>query len=88
MERVLASVLAGGASVYIGYGDNMTRNQEEPQNLNAGITLVGKGARIPNGVKIGHNRRIKYWTEQGDFNSDFVPSGGSIKGKMPRRYVI
>ena len=88
MERVLVLVLAGGVSAYIGYGDNMMHNQDEPQNLNAGITLVGKGARIPNGVKIGRNRRIKYWTEQGDFNSDFVPSGGSIKRKMPRRYVI
>ena len=66
----------------------MTRNQDEPQKLNTGITSVSKGARIPNGVKIEYNRRIKYWTEQGDFNSDFVPSGGSIKRKMPRRYVI
>ncbi len=88
MERVLALVLARGASAYIGYGDDMTRNQEELQNLNTGITLVGKGARIPNGVKIGRNCRIEYWTEQGDFNSDFVPSGGSIKRKMPRRHVI
>jgi len=87
MERLLALVLAAGASAYISYGDNMTCNQEAPQKLNDGITLIGKGARIPSGVNLGRNRRIRYWIEKGDFNNDFVPSGGSSKRKMPRRHV-
>lgn len=77
-----------GAGCHIGYGDDLTPNQEEPQNLNTGITLVGKGAKIPNGVKIGRNCKIGCWVERTDFDSDIIPSGGSVDRKSPRRHAI
>jgi glucose-1-phosphate adenylyltransferase len=39
-------------------GDDNTPNQLEPANLNTGITIVGKRARIPAGATIGRNCRI------------------------------
>lgn len=73
---------------YIGCGDDFTANKEEPDYLNTGITIVGKGARIPNGVKIGRNCKINCWVESADFASDFVPSGDNVVKKSMGRHPI
>ncbi len=73
---------------HIGFGDDYTANAEEPDRLNTGITLVGKGAKIPQGIKIGRNCKINSRVEPSDYNSDFVPSGTSIQPKKGRRYGI
>jgi glucose-1-phosphate adenylyltransferase len=40
----------------VGYGDNKEiPNQEFPSHLYTGITLVGKKATVPAGMKIGRN---------------------------------
>ena len=44
-----------GADAQVGMGDDNTPNQLEPANLNTGITIVGKRARIPAGATIGRN---------------------------------
>ena len=77
-----------GAGCHIGYGDDLTPNQEETEYLQSGITLVGKGVKIPNGVKIGHNCKIACWVERTDFESDVIPSGGCVNRKTPRRHQI
>lgn len=77
-----------GPRSYIGCGDDFTANQEEPEHLNTGITIVGKGARIPSDVKIGRNCRIGCWVESTDFTSKLIPSGGSVAKKSPGRHPI
>jgi glucose-1-phosphate adenylyltransferase len=77
-----------GSGCHIGYGDDLTPNKEEPENLNAGITLVGKGARIPGDVKIGRNCKIGCWVASSDFPSKVIPSGESIASKAPRRHQL
>ncbi len=73
----------------IGYGDDFTPNQEEPQILNTGITLVGKGAKVPKAMKVGRNCKIGCWVEAEDFGAiDSVPSGSSIAKQVPRRYQV
>jgi glucose-1-phosphate adenylyltransferase len=72
----------------IGYGDDLTPNKEEPDNLSAGITLVGKGVRIPGDVKIGRNCKIGCWVEDADFPSKIIPSGESVASKAPRRHPL
>ena len=42
-----------GPSAYIGFGDDLAPNETEPGRLNTGITLVGKRAQVPYGVRIG-----------------------------------
>jgi len=47
-----------GSGSVIGDGADMRPNRVEPERLFAGITLVGKRARVPPGVTIGRNCRI------------------------------
>ena len=68
----------------IGYGDENTINKEEPDYLNTGITVVGKGAKLPNGLKIGRNCKVGCWIEPTDFTSQFVQSGESVSPQNPR----
>lgn len=75
-----------GAGCQIGYGDDYSPNRDEPRHLDTGITLIGKGAKIPPGTKIGRNCKIGCWVEKGDFESDFIPSGSSVERKTPRRF--
>lgn len=72
----------------IGYGDDFTVNKEESDHLNTGITIVGKGARIPGRVRIGRNCKINCWVENSDFTSDFISSGETIVKKIPGRHRI
>jgi len=65
----------------IGYGDDYTPNKDEPRYLNCGITVVGKGARLPLGLKVGRNCRINSGVREGDFPTLLIPSGSSIDGK-------
>jgi glucose-1-phosphate adenylyltransferase len=69
---------------YIGFGDDFQINREEPKSLNTGITVVGKGARIPEGVTIGRNCAIAANAMEKDFRGAVVPSGETIKAKRHR----
>jgi len=65
----------------IGYGDDHTPNRDEPGYLNCGITVVGKGARLPPGLKVGRNCKISPEVQESDFSTLFVPSGSSVGGE-------
>jgi glucose-1-phosphate adenylyltransferase len=56
-----------GSGAVVGSGDDMRKNRLEPERLNAGITLVGKRARIPGGLHIGRNCRIDPGVTEADF---------------------
>jgi ADP-glucose pyrophosphorylase len=71
-----------GPDAVIGFGDDDTPNREEPERLNTGITLVGKRATIPRGVRIGRNVKVADGVRAVDFTSRVVKSGGSV---VPRR---
>jgi glucose-1-phosphate adenylyltransferase len=73
---------------HVGAGDDLTANKEEPEHLDSGITLVGKGTRIPSDIIIGRNCKIEPWVEATDFPSLTVESGETIKGKSRRRYQL
>ncbi len=67
-----------GPGSHLGYGGDFTPNRDEPNHLYTGITLVGKRARIPPGVRIGRNCKIASGVREGDFDRDFVRSGETI----------
>jgi glucose-1-phosphate adenylyltransferase len=55
------------ARAHVGSGDDLRPNRHEPERLFAGITLVGKRARVPRGVEIGRNCRIDPGVTERDF---------------------
>jgi len=68
-----------GAGSLIGDGDDLRPNRDEPERLFAGITLVGKRARIPAGVVIGRNCRIDPSVVEDDFGSQrTIRSGETV----------
>ena len=62
----------------IGYGDDYIPNRDEPIYLNCGITVVGKGARLPPGLEVGRNCKIDPEVQESDFSTLLIPSGSSV----------
>ncbi len=75
---VLDKEIEIGAGTQVGAGDDMTPNLFEPENINTGITIVGKRARVPMGAIIGRNCRIDASTTPKDYDQLQVPSGATI----------
>ncbi|MDH7485061.1 MAG: glucose-1-phosphate adenylyltransferase [Anaerolineae bacterium] len=71
-----------GAGVHLGWGEDMTPNLELPDYLDTGITVVGKNAHIPSGLRIGRNVLIHPDVDEDDFAAfadHVVPSGATIR---------
>jgi glucose-1-phosphate adenylyltransferase len=54
-RAILDEDVVVGPGAHIGVGENNQSNAAMPDILNTGITLVGQGARIPEGAKLGRN---------------------------------
>jgi len=70
-------VIIGAGSV-LGWGDDNTPNRAMPNNLNTGITLVGRGAQVPPGIKIGRNVVIRPRVTAAVYPPEFVASGDTL----------
>jgi glucose-1-phosphate adenylyltransferase len=69
-----------GAGAIVGQGDDLRPNRDEPERLYAGITLVGKRAVVPAGVRIGRNCRIDPGVSATDYGRRrLVRSGETVK---------
>ncbi len=68
-----------GDGARLGVGDAGVPNRACPEHLSSGLTVVGKGARLPAGLTIGRNARIGAGVAEGAFTAD-VPSGGVVDG--------
>jgi glucose-1-phosphate adenylyltransferase len=56
LDRViLDKQVVVGADVQLGSGEDRRPNRTQPRNLQSGLTVVGKAARIPSGLRIGRN---------------------------------
>lgn len=69
-----------GSGCWIGWGEDYTPNREEPEYLNCGITVIGKGARLPPGLRVGRNCKIDPCAKESDFSTLTIPSGSSVRG--------
>uniref|UniRef100_A0A7C1FRS1 Glucose-1-phosphate adenylyltransferase n=1 Tax=Caldilinea aerophila TaxID=133453 RepID=A0A7C1FRS1_9CHLR len=68
-----------GAGAIVGTGNPEIPNEQMPDRLFAGITVVGKGAYIPDGAQIGRNVLINSRRDETDFPEDkIVPDGKTI----------
>ena len=74
-----------GPNAIVGFGADLTTpNKQEPSRLNTGITVVGKRAVIPAGVRLGRNVKIGEGVRPADFGGKrVVASGGTIEAHRP-----
>ena len=67
-----------GEEAVVGFGDDNTPNATTPTILNTGITLIGRGAQVPNGIRLGRNVVVSSRISREQFSSDPIPSGSTI----------
>jgi glucose-1-phosphate adenylyltransferase len=68
-----------GRGAVIGHGDATRPNRACPEHLHSGLTIVGKAARIPEGITIGRNARIAPDVAEEDFPGGNVPAGEALE---------
>jgi glucose-1-phosphate adenylyltransferase len=81
LDRVIVDKqVVVGAGCRLGTGDDMRPNELEPGKLTTGITVVGKGARIPAGTRVGRNVVIQTRADDAAFAAyaGAVPSGATV----------
>jgi glucose-1-phosphate adenylyltransferase len=67
-----------GANAMIGDGDDNTPNRAMPNNLNTGLTLIGKGAEVPASLRVGRNVVIRPRTPASALPADVLASGETV----------
>ena len=72
-----------GENAVIGVGE-ITRHREHPHDLSSGLCVIGKGAEVPAGTRIGRNTLIESRVHETDFTGD-VPSGSTVRGRAGAR---
>lgn len=80
--RVLRSIIDKevrvGEGVSLGAGESVP-HAEHRGDLRSGLSIVGKGAEIPPGARIGANALIEIGVREADFPSTEVPSGTTVR---------
>jgi glucose-1-phosphate adenylyltransferase len=62
----------------LGWGDDNTPSRRWPERLNTGLTIVGKGAVVPQGTTIGRNVVIFPGVTAAAYPGKDIPSGETI----------
>src|SRR5690348_2437934 len=84
-RAILDKEVVVGPGAIVGDGPDFdTPNKQEPSRLNTGITVVGKRAIIPRGVRIGRNVKVAGDVKATDFPSRVVKSGASVDSARPK----
>ncbi|RRR73222.1 MAG: glucose-1-phosphate adenylyltransferase [Candidatus Viridilinea halotolerans] len=80
LDRViLDKQVVVGAGARLGDGDDLTvPNKAEPEKINSGVTVIGKAAHIPPGIRVGRNVVINADRDESDFPEGHVASGETI----------
>ena len=69
-----------GARTRLGDGDDNTANRAQPDRINTGLSVVGKGAHIPDEYEIGRNVVVAPWSPEAAFKdyAGSVASGSTV----------
>jgi glucose-1-phosphate adenylyltransferase len=80
LDRVIVDKqVVVGSGARLGFGDDLTvPNKLQPDKINTGVSVVGKGAHLPPGISIGRNVVINADRDAEDFPGGDVPSGETI----------
>ena len=71
-----------GANAYLGFGDDFSPNWLDPKRLDSGLTIVGRNAVVPDGVRAGRNVLIGTDVNEEDFASREIASGDTIDPRV------
>ncbi len=80
-RAILDKHVVVGADVRLGEGADTRPNRTQPRNLMSGITVVGKGARVPSGLRVGRNCLIAADVIERDF-ARFLSSNGHVGSEL------
>jgi glucose-1-phosphate adenylyltransferase len=84
-RAILDKEVAVGPGAIIGDGTDFGEvNRREPGRLHTGITVVGKQAVVPRGVRIGRNVLIGERVRAADFPSRVIRSGSTVERPRER----
>lgn len=86
-RAILDKEVIVGPGAIVGEGPDDVPNRLEPSRLNSGITVVGKQAVIPRGVRIGRNVRIDGGVRATDYPSRVIRSGETVQRRPVRAAV-
>jgi glucose-1-phosphate adenylyltransferase len=78
-KSILDKDVRVGKNAYVGYGDDWSPNEERPDIVNCGITIIGKRARLPAYVRIGRNCVIGPNVVPGPAAEGYIKSGTTIR---------
>ena len=81
-RAVIDKSVVVGKGARIGHGEANTPNRVCPEHLSSGLSVVGKDARLPDGLTVGRNARIGSHVRVEDFVGD-VAAGGVVHGPEP-----
>ncbi len=84
-RAILDKEVAIGPGAIVGDGTDFdVANRREPGRLNTGITVVGKRAVVPRGVRIGRNVLVGEGARAADFLTRIVRSGSTVERQRER----
>jgi len=80
VERAIVDKRAEvGDGAAIGWGDDNTPNHAMPNALNTGLTVIGKRAQVPAGIKVGRNVVIRPRVQAESYPVGDVTSGETLQ---------
>jgi glucose-1-phosphate adenylyltransferase len=77
-KAVIDADVVVGPGAILGHGDDYTPNQQHPDRLNTGITVIGEWVRIPGGVRLGRNVLVEPHRVEHDFPGPVIHSGDTV----------
>ncbi|HSH21823.1 MAG TPA: sugar phosphate nucleotidyltransferase [Candidatus Caenarcaniphilales bacterium] len=85
-RAIIDKEVSVGPNAVVGMGTDNTPNRDEPERLYTGITVVGKRAVIPGGVRLGRNVKVLEGVRSSDFSGRrTVSSGSTVEPRRERR---
>jgi len=68
-----------GENAMVGFGVDLTPNQENPELLESGITVLGKHLNVPKNMVIGRNCRIFQTAKLEEVKENIIYSGSTLR---------
>lgn len=80
-RAILDKLTVVGAGAHVGEGPADRLNEAFPTHLETGLSVVGKEARLPRGVRIGRNCLVFPGVREEHFDGPALPTGATLRGE-------